>query len=262
MKKYIRAILLVGWRIAFAYFCWMLRYARHPEKYDIEKRFAKIHKLSIKVLKALNVVYDVKGIDEFYKNKNTNENTLIICNHLSDIDPVIMMALAKRPLTFVAKEETKKFPFVGKVIKSISGIFLSRGDLRQEVKQILHVQDMLKNYKNLDIVIFPEGTRNRKPLTDPLEFKHGSFRPAVKSNLDIAVFSIYGSQRVLNYKCKNKYNPIEIRLLKIFKKEDYKDKTTSEIALLAHDMVTKSVNELRVEDRVLMKKLNKKHFND
>lgn len=262
MRKYLRAIILVGWRIIVAYFAWMIRFSRHPEKYSIEKRFEKIHKLSIKVLKAFGVVYNVKGLNEFYKNKKPGQNTLIVCNHLSDADPIIMMALAKSPLTFVAKKESEKFPFVGKVVKSIDGVFLDRGDLRQEIKQILKVQDMLKNYPNLDIVIFPEGTRNRSPLTDTLDFKHGSFRPAMKEGLDIAVFSVYGSQRILSYKCKNRYNPVELRHIKTFTKDDYKSLSTSEMAVLVHDMVNNSVKELRVEDKELMKKLNKKHFND
>ncbi len=262
MRKYLRAAIIVGWRIIFAYFNWMIRFSKHPNKYSIEKRFDKIHKLSIKVLKALHVVYDIDGLDEFYKNKKPGENTLIICNHLSDADPIIMMALAKSPLTFVAKKESEKFPFVGKVLKSIDGVFLDRSDLRQEVKQIMKVQDMLKNYPNLDIVIYPEGTRNKDPLSDTLEFKHGSYRPAMKNGGDIAVFSIYGTQRVLSYKCKNNWNPVELRWLKTFTKEDYKDKSTPEIAKITYDMVLNSVNELRQKDRELMKKYNKRHFDE
>ncbi len=262
MRKYLRAIIIVGWRIIFAYFNWMIRFSKHPKKYSIEKRFDKIHKLSIKVLKALHVKYDVNGLDEFYKSKKPGENTLIVCNHLSDADPIIMMALAKSPLTFVAKKESEKFPFVGKVLKSIDGIFLDRSDLRQEIKQIMKVQDMIKNYPNLDIVIFPEGTRNKNPLSDTLEFKHGSFRPAMKSGSDVAVFSIYGTQRVLSFKCKNNWNPVEVRYIKTFTPDDYKDKTTPEMAELTHDMVLKSVNESRIRDKELMKELNKRHFDD
>lgn len=262
MRKYLRAAIIVGWRIIFAYFNWMIRFSKHPDKYSIEKRFDKIHRLSIKVLKALHVVYDIDGLDDFYKNKKPGENSLIICNHLSDADPIVMMALAKSPLTFVAKKESEGFPFVGKVLKSIDGIFLDRSDLRQEVKQIMKVQDMLKNYPNLDIVIFPEGTRNKEPLKDPLEFKHGSFRPAMKNGGDIAIFSMYGTQRVLNYKCKNNWNPVEIKYLKTFKKEDYKDKSTPEMAAISYDMVLKSVNDLRTIDKNLMKKYNKRHFDE
>ncbi|MFA6667412.1 MAG: lysophospholipid acyltransferase family protein [Bacilli bacterium] len=262
MKKYLKAILLAGWRIIVGYFTWMVRYSRHPEKYPIEKRFAKIQKLSQKVLKALNVVYDVKGLDEYYKHKKPGENTLIICNHLSDADPIVMMALAKTPVTFVAKLESKKFPFVGRVVRSLSGVFLDRNDLKQELRQMMKVQEMIKNYRNLDVIIYPEGTRNKNSDGDALEFHHGTFRPAMKSGADLAIFSIFGSQRVFNIKCKNKYNPIELRYLKTFTQDDYKSMSTPEMALLAHDMVVKSVNESRIVDKELMKKLNKKHFND
>jgi len=214
MKKYFKAIFLAGWRIIVAYFAWMIKYSRHPNKYPIEERFAKVQKLARQVLTALNVVYDIHGLDEYYASKKPNENCLIVCNHLSDADPIVMMAVAKKPVTFVAKKESAKFPFVGRVVKSLSGEFLDRNDLKQELRVMMSVQNKLQNERNLDFIIYPEGTRNRTPKNDALEFHHGTFRPAVKSGCSFVVCSIFGSQRIFNKNCKNKFNPVELNFIK------------------------------------------------
>lgn len=240
----------------------MRKYAKHPEKYPIEERFARLQKLDRYVLKKLHVVYDIDGLDEYYKTKKEGHNRLIVCNHLSDADPMVLVALAKTPLSFVAKKETENFPFIGKVVKALSGEFLDRNDLKQELRVMMRLQDKMTKYKNLDFVIFPEGTRNKNPLEDVLEFKHGSFRPAMKSGSDFSVVSIYGSQRVFNIKCKNNNNPIEVRYLKTFTYDDYKDFTTSQMAKISYDMVNNEIKKLRLVDKELMYKLNKKHQDD
>ena len=61
---------------------------------------------------------------------------------------------------------------------------------------------------------------------------------------------------------KNNWNPVEIKYLKTFTKEDYKDKSTPEMAAISYDMVLKSVNDLRTIDKNLMKKYNKRHFDE
>lgn len=259
MKKYIKAIFLVGWRIILAYFLWMRKYSKHPEKYPIEVRFAKVQKLAKKVLEVFNVVYDVRGLDDYYASKKPGENRLIVCNHISDTDPIVMMALSKSPITFVAKKESESFPFVGRVIKCLDGEFLDRNNLKQELKVMISVQNKLKNYKNLDFIIYPEGTRNKKPNEDALEFHHGTFRPAMKAGISFTVCSIFGSQRVLNKEYKNKYNPIELNYIKTFTVDEYKGSTTLQMAILAHDMVVKSVNEQKIIDEKLMHSLNLKH---
>lgn len=172
MIKYLKAVLTAGIKIIIAYFKWMIRYSNHPEKYPIELRFRRVQKLSQDVLKAFNVVYDLHGYDEYYASKKPNENHLLVCNHLSDTDAIVMMALSKTPITFVAKKESIKFPFVGRVIRCLSGVFLDRNDLKQELRAMIDVQHKLTTYKNLDFIIYPEGTRNRNPMADTKEFHH------------------------------------------------------------------------------------------
>lgn len=259
MKKYIRGVLTCGFRIIFAYFLWIRKYAKHPEKYPIELRFAKAQKLCRLVLKHLHVVYDINGLDQYYKDKKEGKNNLIIMNHLSDADPLVLIAIAKHPITFVAKKETETFPFVGKIVKGLEGLFLDREDIRQQLKVMAKVEEKLVHFHNLDFVIFPEGTRNKNPMGDLNEFKHGTFRPAMKSGTGFSLFAVYGTQRVFDIKCKCNWNPVSIKYVKTYNSKDYAGKTTAEMALEAQNLIADNIKELRINDEILMNKLNKKH---
>ena len=60
----------------------MIRYSRHPEKYDYKKRFEKVQKIIRKVLKAFNVNFHVDELKEFYKTRE-DKPYLLISHHLS-----------------------------------------------------------------------------------------------------------------------------------------------------------------------------------
>lgn len=231
MWKYFKVVIKVLFPIIWAYFSWMIRYSNHPEKYPFDKRWAKVQKIVRKVIKAFNVQLNQNDIDKFYENMDKSKNHLFVCNHISDIDPLIFIAVAKRPITFVAKIESEKYPLVGRVIKIIDGKFMDRDDLKQSLKIMLKIQDMLLHHEPIDVVIFPEGTRNKQgDLSKTLPYHHGSFRPAFKAKSPIDVFMITGDEKVLTYKNNIKKFDVNIALLKTYTEEDYANLTTNEVA--------------------------------
>lgn len=259
-KYFIAAIKLVP-IIIFEYFVWILRYSLNPKKYPLELRFKRVQKLCRKVMKVFRMRGDYSSVEEFYKNRNKTKNHLFVCNHQCAFDPLCFICLADSPITFVAKKESKKLLFVGRVITILDGEFLDRGNLRQELKVFMHVQEKLKSNQKLDILIFPEGTRNKDPKNNPISpFHAGTFRCAYKTESPIAVFCMYGAYRSSSFKYKNKYNPIQIEYLKTINYEEYKQLNTDEVAKLTHDLMNAKNEELKINDRYLMKMLNKKHF--
>ena len=107
---------------------------KHPEKYDINTRFKKVQNLIKKVLVAFRVKVEEIDVDKFEASLKENEPRFIVANHISDFDPLIFIALAKRPITVVAKKQILSYPFVARIIKSLSGEFLDRDDLKQSLK--------------------------------------------------------------------------------------------------------------------------------
>lgn len=245
MFKYIKVIFKVLGSLIYAYFAWIHKYSKHPEKYPLKLRFEKTQKLIQKVLKAFGVEYDSKDFDDFELNLNGDVNHLLISNHLSDADPLIFVARAKRPITFVAKIETKKYIFVGRVVKILDGEFLDRSDLKQNLKVMKNVQEKLKRDEPLDILIFAEGKRNKDIEHLNVNYHYGSFRPAYKENLPIDVFAIYGTDKILSFKSNKRKYHVNIKKVISFTKEDYIDKKTTDLAIISSDKTNKVLDEFK-----------------
>lgn len=247
MWKYFKAVMRAGWAILHLYFTLLLPYSKHPEKISYEKRFKKCQWCIRKVLHAFRINYEDTDLQEFYKNRNMDENYLIVMNHLSDLDPLILAARAERPITFVSKIENEKLPFVGKCIKVLEGEFMDRDDLKQSLRVMQNVEKKLNGELKADFVIFPEGTRNKGDIFKTLPYHHGTFRPAYKANKNIAAFMIYGDQKVLTLDDKSKSYTVKIKKVLEFNQEDFKDKKTTDLASIVEEETNKKLVELKKE---------------
>ena len=255
MIKYLRVIFFDGWIILYSYFAWMIRYSNNPSKYPLEKRYKKIRFLVLRVLKHFHVEFNKINTDS-YINTKKDDSCLIVSNHLSDIDPLIFIALSEKPVTFAAKDSVKHYPLIGRVLRILEGAFLDRNDLKQQLKEMKRIENSLANNKNLDWVIFPEGTRNKKPYEDILPLHHGTFRPAFKSNKNIYIFTIFGTFRVLDIHSKYNKNPVEVKYISKFDTNDFKNETTASLADKTYNYINNEIKELRKIDNELLKKLN------
>lgn len=256
---YSRAVAIAGGPIIWDYFAWMRKYNKNPLKYPFKTRYDKLRRLLFKLSKGFNVTYHAEGLEKLPK-----ETCYIVANHLSAYDPVALICVMDQPTTFVAKKELEKAPFAGKVIHGIEGLFLDRSDLKQSLRVMMKVEDDLKNRKDKNWIIFPEGTRNKDELKNIKEFHHGSFRPAVKANVPIVPVAIYGSFRVLKRKPTFEEYPIWIKFLDPIYPEQYQNMSTQDLANLCHDKIEQTIDfELRKLDHLEMKKKCKRYrFNE
>lgn len=254
MWRYIKGLLVCGPIIIYAYFAWMIRYARHPEKYPLEKRYYKARKLIRLVSKWLRVDYQIKN----YELLNSFDKPFILVgNHRSDYDALLYIALSEKPITFVAKKEIKKFPFIGKIVKAIGGVFIDREDIRQQLKIIKQVEESLNVDKNLSWVIFPEGTRNKKPDETPLlDFHPGSFKIYQKTDAPLLYCALYGTERVFKTKHYKKYpctgevfGPME---------DEFKNLSTVEMAKTIQNSILEHLPVLKERDENILKSYKKK----
>ena len=84
MFKYFKVVCKVIFPLIWSYFTCLLPYSIHPEKRSLKKRFYKVQHIIRKVLKAFNINYHASDLEEFYKNRNNDENYLFICNQKYD----------------------------------------------------------------------------------------------------------------------------------------------------------------------------------
>lgn len=127
-----------------------------------------------------------------YGLENLPEDSYIVAsNHRSYLDPPVLNSVFPKHLTFIAKEELFKIPFLGPLLPHMGAIPIKRGsgDI-----QTLELSLELLN-KGCNLCVFPEGTR-----ANPGEFlkpKLGVGLLAIKSQRPVVPIYIDGTDRVL-----------------------------------------------------------------
>lgn len=210
MFKYIGIVIRILPLLIWNYLTWIIYYSHHKDKIPLEKKYNKLRKFLIKVLKRLHVDLNVSGLEYL----NDGQIKMITPNHQSLLDPLLLIALSEKPITFIAKKEVEKMPVAGRVFKIIDGQFLDRNDLHQQIK-ILRIMDKSLINKEHSWVIFPEGTRN-KDIENVLinEFHPGTFKTALKEDVLVLPIVIEGVQKVLSTKIWKRKYVVNISILK------------------------------------------------
>ena len=242
--KILRSV-LKGWPcIVHAYFSWIFRYSRHPEKVSLEKRYYKVRQLILKVCKVLRFEWKIDSKVDFASLKPS----LIVANHVSLLDPLFLIALSPKPIKFVSKKEARKMPFVGRILRALECVFLDREDPRQALKvfggAVKEIQDGLCSY-----CIYPEGKRNNNPYEgEPLPFHAGSLKIAFRSQCPVVLVSSFGEQRIFGSNDAHRSALVNFKVHEPIAFEEYGTSNTQVLAEKLHHQVYEDVSLFRVED--------------
>jgi 1-acyl-sn-glycerol-3-phosphate acyltransferase len=140
-------------------------------------------------LKLLRIRLEIVG-------KPDLEAKMLVLNHQSIADIVIMEAIYPGDLAWVAKKEIGKIPFFGHILDLPEMIAIDREDRKSLLQLIRDVKDRLS--KGRIIAIFPEGTRGSgKKL---LKFKTGAKIIANKLELKVQPAVFIGTINVFDSK--------------------------------------------------------------
>ena len=119
--------------------------------------------------------------------------SVVICNHLSYLDPLLLISLFKRHTTIV-KSIFFRLPIFGAVLK-LSGYLPSKAD-GALAELVIERMDKMGDFLSSGgiLFIFPEGTRSRDGALG--QFKTGAFRIANRYQVPIRVVSIRSTQKL------------------------------------------------------------------
>lgn len=164
---------------------------------------------------------------------------LLVCNHISDIDPGIILAKFKKSqLAFISKRENSSMFLVGPMMHKLMCQPLNRENDREALKTILNCIRLIKE-DEVSIAVFPEGYICGDELLRHL--KPGVFKIAQKAQVPIVVCTIKGARRIFGNLKKLKPSDVDLHLLKTIQPEEYAGMTTVDIAnwvyqLMADDL--------------------------
>ncbi len=120
---------------------------------------------------------------------------LLVANHRSYFDIIILYSLMPDLTCFVSKKEMNRYPVFNLWMRLLYCLFLDRDDIRQGMQTILTAISYIKD--GISVVIFPEGTRNKNPdELEMLPFHEGSFRVAAKSGCPLVPVALSNTQEI------------------------------------------------------------------
>ncbi len=120
-------------------------------------------------------------------------SSVILCNHLSYLDPILLISLFPASKTIV-KSDIFRIPIFGGLLRQ-SGYLPSlteESNIAQVTQQVQGMKEYLAAGGNL--FVFPEGTRSRDGRISP--FNKGAFRIARICQAPICVLSIRNTHRL------------------------------------------------------------------
>jgi 1-acyl-sn-glycerol-3-phosphate acyltransferase len=123
-----------------------------------------------------------------------DKNYVVVCNHSSLMDVPAMTPFFPGPNKTIAKKSMARIPLFGTIYKRGS-VLVDRGSDASRRKSFEDMKKVLLE-EGIDMVIYPEGTRNRtgKPLKD---FYDGAFRLAADCKKDIIPVVMFHTAKVL-----------------------------------------------------------------
>ncbi len=126
-----------------------------------------MHRWARRLLPALGVDITVQG-------HLRPDVALWVTNHLSWVDPVVLMSL--RPMGTIAKGEVATYPIIGNLARRSGVHFVNRDDPTSRAAALVGLLASLRQGR--DMLLFPEGTTTRgERLAD---FYEGGLRMAYK----------------------------------------------------------------------------------
>lgn len=136
----------------------------------------------------------VLGITLETEGKLDESCDMIIINHQSLLDIIVMEYIHSRDIAWVAKKEITDLFFFGHIIKAPRMISIDRENKAGLIHLLSETKDRLE--RGRPIAMFPEGTRSDGTFIG--EFKPGAKMVANKYNLRVQPIVMFNTRNIVN----------------------------------------------------------------
>nr|WP_298923299.1 lysophospholipid acyltransferase family protein [uncultured Allomuricauda sp.] len=120
---------------------------------------------------------------------------MLIANHTSMLDIMLMLVVSKNPFVFVGKKELVKIPVFGFFYKRVC-ILVDRDNIKSRTGVYRRAQRRLD--QGLSICIFPEGGVPEEHIILDT-FKDGAFKMAIAHKIPIVPITFYDNKRRFSF---------------------------------------------------------------
>ena len=141
------------------------------------------------LLRLTGVALTVRGLEHLPHSKPC----VLVSNHASYVDGLILVAALPQPYAFVAKRELQDTIVAGKYLTRLGAEFVERFDVKRSVEDANRMAETIAQGRSL--LVFPEGTFVARPGLLP--FHLGAFLAAASAGVPVLPVTIRGSRDVL-----------------------------------------------------------------
>jgi len=167
---------------------------------------------------------------------------LLICNHRSKFDPMILAALyGKKDLAFITKPTNFKIPIGGHFMAGACYLSIDRYDKLKSLEVIKRATDLIANDLT-SVGVFPEGTRSE--TNEMGEFHEGVFSIALKSQCPIVVTSFMGTEKI-HSNFPKRFSKVTLKIVDVIYPEDYQGMIAKNLSDHCYQLMHDSLDDIK-----------------
>jgi fatty-acyl-CoA synthase len=124
--------------------------------------------------------------------KEDGRSFLLVSNHASYLDPVVVTAVCPFTFRFVSKSEAASWPLIGTFVRKCGFLTVNRKDPSESARVSDNIAQELK--QGIAVHVFPEATFTPDAGLRP--FQMGAFKAAVEARCPILPLTLAGTRKV------------------------------------------------------------------
>ncbi len=148
-----------------------------------------LHTWAKTVLAAADVRVTTRGLENVPKEGQF----ILVCNHQSHFDALVLFAHIRRHMRFVAKADLFKIPLFGQAMRLAGNLRVERGGNAKDRETMERAAEKVR--EKVSIVFFAEGTRSQGG--ELLPFKKGAAALAIAAGVPVIPVALAGTWTIL-----------------------------------------------------------------
>jgi len=135
------------------------------------------------------VRWSVRGNEQL----DLSQNYIFMSNHVSNLDPPLLIPLLPHRVTIMVKKELFRLPILGRAMRMADCVPIDRHNREAAIASVREAEEIIRRGHHM--VVYPEGTRSRDGKLLP--FKKGPFYMAMETGVPIVPITLLGTETLL-----------------------------------------------------------------
>jgi len=118
---------------------------------------------------------------------------IFMSNHVSNLDPPVLVPLIPRRTSVLAKKELWRIPILARALDLAEIVPVERNNRESAIQSIRRAGEVMRH--GINMTVYPEGTRS--PDGRLLPFKKGPFHLALETGVSVVPVTILGTYELM-----------------------------------------------------------------